>query len=271
MKYRGHRPFTTRPITEALFPPNMTIVPGELGGTNGAIPPADLPELSSVIRLDLRYDEKFVSLFDEKDRDFLEECVKLSYSGMTDLNHWNYNRTSFFNMIPKNLEKIVEVGVHCGKNAYRIFKVCRPQHLFLVDPWSRTQEDSNHKQNTDLKAQDSNEDCVRMFFDNEENVTIMKNWSLESADCFDDQDLDFVYIDADHDPKAVSKDIIAWSEKIRAGGFLGGHDFQKEISRALIDFLSHNKDFELVYHPHANGRFSADSSDTHSDFLLMRI
>ena len=47
------------------------------------------------------------SLYREEDKDFLEKCVKLSFSSMRHLNHWNYKRTLFFDMVPKNL-KIAE-------------------------------------------------------------------------------------------------------------------------------------------------------------------
>ena len=231
----------------------------------------ELPQISQTIKIDLRFDEKLKSLFCEEDRDFLEECSKLSCDGMKSVNHWNYNRTSFFNMAPKNLKKIVEVGTQCGKNAYRIFKVCRPQHLFLIDPWDRTVEDPQHIQNTDLEMQRLSENCTRMFFDNKENVTIMKNWSLEAVDLFNNEELDFVYIDGDHAVEAVYQDLCKWSDKVRSGGFLGGHDFENHLISAVNDFIKTREDFELCYSPYVNNRFSSDSSDSHSDFLLIRI
>ena len=54
------------------------------------------------------------SLYNPKDDLFLRKCVTLCYNGMENLNHWNYDRTKFFNAIPKNL-KIAEVGVHLKK------------------------------------------------------------------------------------------------------------------------------------------------------------
>ena len=241
-------------------------------------------KLSSSIRFSPKFDEKLKSLFDEEDCDFLEKCVKLSHNGMTDLNHWNYRRTSFFNMIPKNLKKIVEVGVHCGKNAYRILNICRPQHLFLVDPWDKTIEDPNHVQNTDLKVQRDNEDCVRMFFENKDNVTIIKNWSLDAADLFNDEDIDFVYIDGDHSEEAVYQDLCKWSNKVRPGGLIAGHDINDEgIQCALYSFLKDREDVEVIYVPRFDNKAAwwhetvvesqgvyEDSSDSHSDFLLMR-
>lgn len=40
-----------------------------------------------------------------------------------------------------------------------------------------------------------------------------------------DGSLDFVFIDADHSYAAVKDDITCWAPKVRAGGWLGGHDY----------------------------------------------
>jgi predicted O-methyltransferase YrrM len=36
---------------------------------------------------------------------------------------------------------------------------------------------------------------------------------------------DFVFIDADHSYEAVKDDIACWAPKVRAGGWVGGHDY----------------------------------------------
>jgi hypothetical protein len=40
-------------------------------------------------------------------------------------------------------------------------------------------------------------------------------------------DLDFVYIDADHDEKSVIIDIACWYPKVKVGGIIAGHDYSK--------------------------------------------
>ena len=42
---------------------------------------------------------------------------------------------------------------------------------------------------------------------------------------FPDGSVDFCFIDADHTPKGVRRDMTAWWPKVRAGGLLGGHDY----------------------------------------------
>lgn len=44
-----------------------------------------------------------------------------------------------------------------------------------------------------------------------------------------DGSLDFVFIDADHSEAAVADDILCWASKVRAGGWLGGHDYNKHF------------------------------------------
>ena len=45
----------------------------------------------------------------------------------------------------------------------------------------------------------------------------------------EDGSLDFVFIDADHSDPAVSDDIAQWRSKVRPGGWLGGHDYNRKF------------------------------------------
>ncbi len=42
-------------------------------------------------------------------------------------------------------------------------------------------------------------------------------------------EMDFVFIDADHSEAAVALDIEAWRDKVKPGGWLGGHDYSKRF------------------------------------------
>jgi predicted O-methyltransferase YrrM len=47
----------------------------------------------------------------------------------------------------------------------------------------------------------------------------------EASKQVEDHSLDFVFIDADHSYEAVKDDIACWAPKVRAGGWVGGHDY----------------------------------------------
>jgi hypothetical protein len=47
-------------------------------------------------------------------------------------------------------------------------------------------------------------------------------------------DLDFVFIDANHSTEAVRADIRLWSPKIRSGGYLFGHDYNMHSVRQAV-------------------------------------
>jgi predicted O-methyltransferase YrrM len=49
--------------------------------------------------------------------------------------------------------------------------------------------------------------------------------SWVAADMFENQSVDFVFIDADHSYESVCKDIDGWLSKIKKGGILAGHDY----------------------------------------------
>src|SRR6185369_15014691 len=62
--------------------------------------------------------------------------------------------------------------------------------------------------------------------------TIMGD-SVAAADAFDDNSVDFVFLDADHSYAAVRGDIAAWWPKVKVGGYLCGHDYGKKPHREM--------------------------------------
>ena len=75
--------------------------------------------------------------------------------------------------------------------------------------------------------------------------------SIDASKRYDDNTLDFVSIDANHDYKQVMSDLRAWYPKVKIGGMISGHDFamQSETSRsgvikAVLEFFQ-NKNLEI--------------------------
>lgn len=100
-----------------------------------------------------------------------------------------------------------EIGVKGGRNSRMIAKTIPGLKLLCVDPW-REKMLSNAKKR--LKNYD---------------VTYMRMTSMEAVEQIKDRSLDFVYIDAVHTFDFVMQDIIKWSQKVKHGGIVSGHDY----------------------------------------------
>lgn len=63
--------------------------------------------------------------------------------------------------------------------------------------------------------------------------------SWEVAAQFEDQSIDFVFIDADHIYEHVRKDVLAWLPKVKPGGIIAGHDYNPphEVKRAVDEIF----------------------------------
>jgi len=64
---------------------------------------------------------------------------------------------------------------------------------------------------------------------------ILKMSTVEAASTVENGSLDFVFVDASHDTKSVLDDLDAWYPKVRAGGYMTGHDANLPSVQAALD------------------------------------
>ena len=119
----------------------------------------------------------------------------------------------------------VEVVVDKGENAFNIL-LWMPNltKFYLVD--INSMEAAKHK----LK-------------DYKEKTEFINLPSVKASKRFDDNSLNFVYIDAEHTYEAVTADMNAWYPKVTTGGMLCGHDYGSylpEVVRAVDDYCKAN-------------------------------
>jgi hypothetical protein len=118
----------------------------------------------------------------------------------------------------------VEVGVFRGHFASEILKR-EPQKLYLVDTWrSQNRECYNDPSNvSDAEFEDIFRSVERQFL-YDSRVIIKRVSSFEAAPQL--SDIDFVYLDANHNFADTLCDLCFWHQRLRdKGGWLCGHDY----------------------------------------------
>lgn len=134
----------------------------------------------------------------------------------------------------------VEVGVALGEWSNLIYH-CNPKILWLIDCWEHQKDEIYHEPDFNLE-QDKMvvryHDVVRKFKDCL-NVRIVRDYSDSAVRLFDQESVDFVYIDANHSMDACYKDITVWWSIVKSGGCLSGHDInQGGVRNAVEKFCS---------------------------------
>lgn len=116
----------------------------------------------------------------------------------------------------------VELGAWLGKSSSCLCDLATTQNIFIVDSWlgSESERSTTHK----LAVE---QDIYKIFLDNmgDRRFTPMRMTSREAADLFEDESVDAAFIDLEHTYEAVKEDISLWLPKIKADGFLAGHDY----------------------------------------------
>lgn len=120
-----------------------------------------------------------------------------------------------------------EIGVCSGAYSQEIYKR-RPKQLYLIDPWNSKNglpdkdEVKNGMGNNGYLA-------VRLKFGRDPSVAIIRKTSFAASLDIPDQTLDFAFIDADHSYECAYSDLLLWYPKVKTGGWLAGHDYNRRL------------------------------------------
>lgn len=123
-----------------------------------------------------------------------------------------------------------EIGVFKGHHAHSILKNLQVKTLYLVDPYQIYLQDGEVI--NPIPAKRIAKQTLKSFN--------QVQWVTASEI---PENLDFIYIDANHQYKAVKADLQLYYGKVKVGGVLGGHDFSNQFSgvvQAVTEFaVSH--------------------------------
>ena len=143
----------------------------------------------------------------------------------------------------------IEIGTDQGEFAEVLLKVIPNLGLSCVDPWKaeayepNQQPESRENQEFFDKRYQETLDRLEPYHSNIERKT-----SMEALGLFEDNTLDFVYIDANHDFLNVVQDIHHWLKKVRPGGILSGHDYVRYPSRKFNHVQKAVNAYTTSYH-----------------------
>jgi hypothetical protein len=122
----------------------------------------------------------------------------------------------------------VELGVAKGVFSSRMIESGRFSHFFGVDMYADMHDTKEYKETIRKTGLFSNYKLLRMTFD-------------DAYDLFDDNSLDFIYVDGyAHNGEEGGKVIFDWSKKVKIGGIISGDDYHSDwplVVEAVNEFI----------------------------------
>ena len=97
--------------------------------------------------------------------------------------------------------------------------------LYMVDVWrplsiEEYDDASNHREHIDAYSE-----AMFNISGYEDRAYMLRMYGNDASELFEDNSLDFIYIDANHTYEGVKVDIEKWYPKIKKGGLISGHDY----------------------------------------------
>ncbi|MEQ1403839.1 class I SAM-dependent methyltransferase [Neorhizobium sp. Rsf11] len=141
--------------------------------------------------------------------------------------------------LPKNAV-VAEIGVLMGVLSEYLLSRRPDIKIFMVDNWQTAdKQPAAYKATGDDHALHADPARVASHRSQAESrakrfagrAIIVPVSSIEAATTIADGSLDLVFLDADHSYDAVRADLSAWLPKVKAGGWIGGHDFENPDPR----------------------------------------
>lgn len=135
-------------------------------------------------------------------------------------------RKEFIQMLAeRGAKEGVEVGTDHGQYAEQLLEGVPTLNLDCVDPWvAYTEGDQVHTQEEMDQIVKEVERRLEPYIG--ERTTLYHLTSMKAVKHFEDNSLDFVFIDGNHEFSFVYEDIVEWTKKVKPGGIIAGHDYK---------------------------------------------
>lgn len=182
---------------------------------------------------------------------------------------WGVGYHLFSNILNKyDLKTGVEIGVTFGGHSEAILSLTKIEKLYGVDPYKNFDDYDDP-----MNLPQSEFDVLYEFTKNRlasfgKRFEIIRDVS-SSAVTRVSSTVDFVYIDALHTYEGVRDDLINWFPKVRAGGVIGGHDYDHPnfpgVKKAIDEFFSR---FDWEIHVEGHGVWWVEKKTLSINFFI---
>jgi hypothetical protein len=126
----------------------------------------------------------------------------------------------------------VEIGVFKGTSSRLFLNRC--SFMYFIDPCIDYPESSNHDIFVTAK------EFLKLMEAYEPRFSFIKAFSVDAAYLV--PFVDFVFVDGEHKYEFVKQDVELYWPKVRAGGFMCGHDYSPDntagVNRAVNEFFA---------------------------------
>lgn len=146
--------------------------------------------------------------------------IRITPTGKQRLGRWYALPEIFCNL---GFKRGAEIGVLAGKYSARLCAKIPGLKLFSIDPWLAYKGYGEHGRQSKMEDFYATAQGRIAKYDCE----LIRKFSLDAVKDFENESLDFVYIDGNHDFQNVANDIVEWEKKVRIGGIVAGHDYRR--------------------------------------------
>lgn len=143
---------------------------------------------------------------------------------------------------------VVELGCYAGRSTAVMAPICKKNgnSYYAIDNFCgadpKDPATKNQRKRNMQRVFENNMRSMDLLY----YIIVHKKDSAVSSRMFFNEEVNFCFIDADHTPESVKKDIEAWWPKIKVGGTLGGHDYQWPGVRKVVNAFVKTNQLELI-------------------------
>ena len=142
------------------------------------------------------------------------------------------NRLEMIKSLVKKEGVYAEIGVFKGVLSEKLVNILNPKELYLIDLYSGIvtsgDQDGNNVESYNL---DNSYNELMNKYKNSNNIFLLKGFSYDVLNEFNDNYFDMIYLDGDHSYEGVKKDLEVSFKKIKNNGYIMGHDYEANLEK----------------------------------------